>query len=99
MTGHDWIAILDYGSQYSQLIARRVREQHVYCELLRFDTTAEELKARNPVGVILSGSPASVGGSTPPDVLQSVPLSQGRVWRSASHRLRRSIVSNSESSS
>jgi GMP synthase (glutamine-hydrolysing) len=60
MTGHDWIAILDFGSQYSQLIARRVREQHVYCELLRFDTAASELAARRPKGIILSGGPASV---------------------------------------
>ncbi|MDA0991335.1 MAG: glutamine-hydrolyzing GMP synthase [Verrucomicrobia bacterium] len=60
MTPHDWIAILDYGSQYSQLIARRVREQHVYSELLRYDTTAAELAARKPAGIILSGGPSSV---------------------------------------
>ncbi|MCX6998672.1 MAG: glutamine-hydrolyzing GMP synthase, partial [Kiritimatiellaeota bacterium] len=58
--GHDWIAILDFGSQYSQLIARRVREQQVYCELLRFDTPAAKLAARRPRGLILSGGPASV---------------------------------------
>ena len=58
--GHDWIAILDFGSQYSQLIARRVREQQVYCELLRFDTPAAKLAARQPRGIILSGGPASV---------------------------------------
>jgi GMP synthase (glutamine-hydrolysing) len=55
-----WIAILDFGSQYSQLIARRVREQSVYSELIRFDTTAAELKKRKPSGIILSGGPASV---------------------------------------
>lgn len=60
MTAHDWIAILDFGSQYTQLIARRVREQHVYSEILRFDTTAEKLKERHPAGIILSGGPASV---------------------------------------
>ncbi len=58
--GHDWIAILDFGSQYSQLIARRVREQQVYCELLRYDTPAAKLAARQPRGIILSGGPASV---------------------------------------
>ncbi len=60
MTAHDWIAILDYGSQYSQLIARRVREQQIYSELLRFDTAAEVLAERKPAGIILSGGPSSV---------------------------------------
>ena len=56
----DWIAILDFGSQYSQLIARRIREHHVYSELIRFDTSAEELAERKPAGIILSGGPSSV---------------------------------------
>ena len=60
MSQHKWIAILDFGSQYSQLIARRVREQHIYSELLRFDTTAEALRKRAPAGIILSGGPSSV---------------------------------------
>jgi len=60
MAAHEWIAILDFGSQYSQLIARRIREHHVYCELLRFDTTPAELARRKPSGIILSGGPASV---------------------------------------
>jgi len=54
------IAILDFGSQYSQLIARRVRESHVYSELLAPSTTVEELRQRNVRGIILSGGPASV---------------------------------------
>jgi len=57
---HEWIAILDFGSQYSQLIARRIREQHVYCEFVRYDTAATTLGARKPSGIILSGGPASV---------------------------------------
>ena len=65
---HDWIAILDFGSQYSQLIARRLREHQVYCELLRFDTSAAELAKRKPRGVILSGGPASVLEAGSPDV-------------------------------
>lgn len=56
----EWIAILDYGSQYTQLIARRIREKHVYSEIIRFDTPAETLRARMPKGVILSGGPNSV---------------------------------------
>ena len=60
MSSHDWIAILDFGSQYTQLIARRIREQHVYCEILRFDTPAEKIAARKPKGIVLSGGPCSV---------------------------------------
>jgi len=56
----EWIAILDFGSQYSQLIARRVRELKVYCEILRNDTPASALGASRPRGIILSGGPASV---------------------------------------
>ena len=54
------VAILDYGSQYTQLIARRVRESRVYCEIFPHDVTADELAARGVAGVILSGGPASV---------------------------------------
>ena len=57
---HDWIAIIDFGSQYTQLIARRIREQKVYCEILRFDTPAAAIAARKPRGIVLSGGPASV---------------------------------------
>ncbi len=60
MQAHNWIAILDFGSQYSQLIARRVREQHVYSELLRFNTSPDELARRKPSGIVLSGGPSSV---------------------------------------
>jgi GMP synthase (glutamine-hydrolysing) len=60
MKHHDWIAILDFGSQYTQLIARRVREQHVYSEILRFDTPLETIMERKPAGIILSGGPNSV---------------------------------------
>ena len=54
------ILILDFGSQYTQLIARRVRECHVYCELHPFDLDLEEIKAFAPSGIILSGGPKSV---------------------------------------
>ncbi len=54
------IAILDFGSQYSQLIARRVREMQVYCELFPWDAPAEEVQAIEPSAYILSGGPASV---------------------------------------
>jgi len=56
----DSIAILDYGSQYTQLIARRVREARVYCEIFAWDTPAERVLALRPRGFILSGGPNSV---------------------------------------
>ena len=52
--------ILDYGSQYTQLIARRIREQQVFSEIVRFDTTAAKLRENLPQGIILSGGPNSV---------------------------------------
>ena len=56
----DTIIVLDYGSQYAQLIARRVRELQVYCELFHWNTPREEVLALKPKGFILSGGPASV---------------------------------------
>ncbi len=56
----DSIAILDFGSQYTQLIARRVREAQVYCELFPWDAPAEKVQALNPKGFILSGGPTSI---------------------------------------
>lgn len=71
----DSIAILDFGSQYAQLIARRVREAHVYCELFPWDAPAERVLALQPKGFILSGGPASVytpgAPGLPPYVLES----------------------------
>ena len=58
--GREIIAILDFGSQYGQLIARRVREQNVYSQIYRSDITAEELSRIGVRGLILSGGPASV---------------------------------------
>ncbi|MBE9186337.1 glutamine-hydrolyzing GMP synthase [Microcoleus sp. LEGE 07076] len=54
------IVILDFGSQYSELIARRIRETQVYSEVISYRTTAEQLKAIDPKGIILSGGPSSV---------------------------------------
>jgi GMP synthase (glutamine-hydrolysing) len=54
------VLVLDFGSQYAQLIARRIREQHVYCEIVRHDITAERIAALAPRGIVLSGGPASV---------------------------------------
>ncbi len=66
------LLILDFGSQYSQLIARRVRELGVYCELRAFDMTDDEIRAFNPKGIILSGGPESVTEAGSPRAPESV---------------------------
>jgi GMP synthase (glutamine-hydrolysing) len=65
---HELILILDFGSQYTQLIARRVREQGVYCEIVPFHYPLEKILERNPKGVILSGGPNSVYETDAPQV-------------------------------
>jgi GMP synthase (glutamine-hydrolysing) len=57
---HQGIVILDFGSQYTQLIARRIRELNVYSEILPFNSSVEEILKHNPKGIIFSGGPASV---------------------------------------
>src|SRR4028118_1862374 len=57
---HDLILILDFGSQYTQLIARRIREAGVYCEILPFNAPLAKIQQLQPMGIILSGGPSSV---------------------------------------
>ena len=64
----DVVLVLDFGSQTAQLIARRVRDQNVFCQIVRHDLTAERIKEINPKGLILSGGPASVYGEGAPTV-------------------------------
>ena len=64
----DEVLVLDFGGQYSQLIARRVRECRVYSELVGHTASADELRARNPLALILSGGPASVYAEGAPRV-------------------------------
>lgn len=54
------VLVFDFGSQYAQLIARRVREQNVYCEIVRHDLSADRVRELAPRGIILSGGPNSV---------------------------------------
>lgn len=70
---HQIILILDFGSQYSELIARRIRETQVYSEVLSYRTTAEQLRQLNPKGIILSGGPSSVYD-------QSAPKCDPAIW-------------------
>ena len=62
------VLILDFGAQYSQLIARRVREQNVYCEVKPFSITAQQVRELAPIGIILSGGPQSVYAAGSPQV-------------------------------
>ena len=68
----DTILVLDFGSQYTQLIARRVRESDVYSEILPWDIDEEKIKALKPKGIILSGGPESVTQSHTPRIPQIV---------------------------
>jgi GMP synthase (glutamine-hydrolysing) len=65
---HELILILDFGSQYTQLIARRVREQGVYCEIHPFHLPVDEIIRKDPKGIILSGGPSSVSDEDAPRV-------------------------------
>ena len=58
--GDETVLVLDFGAQYAQLIARRVREGHVRSEIVPRDVTPDQVRAHDPVGLILSGGPASV---------------------------------------
>ena len=68
----DRLLIIDFGSQYTQLIARRVRECGVYSEIYPWDVSDDAILAFDPQGVILSGSPESVNLEVPPKVSQAV---------------------------
>ena len=66
------VLVIDFGGQYNQLIARRVREHNVYCEVLAYTRTIEEIKAKNPVGIIFTGGPNSVYGENAPTVSNEI---------------------------
>ncbi len=66
------IIILDFGSQYTQLIARRLRESHIYCEIHPFNISIEKIKMFKPKGIILSGGPASVYAENSPKIKREI---------------------------
>jgi GMP synthase (glutamine-hydrolysing) len=70
-TKHDLILILDFGSQYTQLIARRIREAGVYCEILPFNTSPEKIRQLQPKGIVLSGGPSSVYDAKAPKLAEN----------------------------
>ncbi len=66
------VIIVDFGAQYSQLIARRVRESNIYCEIVPYTYTIDQIKAKNPTGIILSGGPASVYENNAPSINKEI---------------------------
>ena len=72
MKNNELILILDFGGQYNQLIARRVRECNVYSEVVPFDITIEKIKENNPKGIIFTGGPASVYGENSPKCAEGI---------------------------
>jgi len=68
----DWVAILDFGSQYTQLIARRVRECKVYCEIFPYHVSLKEILKNNPKALILSGGPATVTQKEAPSLSKEI---------------------------
>ena len=81
--GYDTVLVVDFGAQYAQLIARRVRAEHVYSEIVPASTTAAEMLARDPRGVILSGGPKSVNEPSAPRSTLSCSLAAFRCSASA----------------
>ena len=71
----DKIFVLDFGSQYSHLICRRIREFSVYAELVPYNISHEELKKQNPKGIIFSGGPSSVYN-------EDAPLPENKIFTS-----------------
>ena len=72
MKNNELILILDFGGQYNQLIARRVRECNVYSEVVPYNISLEKIKEKNPKGIIFTGGPASVYGEDSPRCAEGI---------------------------
>ena len=80
---HQTVIVLDFGGQYNQLIARRVRECGVYCEVKPYTSPLAELRAMDPIGIIFTGGPNSVYEETPPVWILRSSLGACLSWVSA----------------
>ncbi|WP_461206619.1 glutamine-hydrolyzing GMP synthase [Clostridium sp. DL1XJH146] len=69
---NELVLVIDFGGQYNQLIARRVREHNVYCEILPYDVEIERIKEKNPKGIIFTGGPSSVYGEGTPKIDEEI---------------------------
>ncbi len=72
MVGHEKVLVIDFGGQYNQLIARRVREHNIYCEVFPYKTPIEKIKAEAPKGIIFTGGPASVYLDSSPHISKEI---------------------------
>ena len=80
---HELVLVLDFGGQYNQLIARRVRECGVYCEVKPYTTPLAELKALDPIGIILPGGPTAYTWTLLPTWTRTFSLGASPFWASA----------------
>jgi len=69
---NELVLVVDFGGQYNQLIARRVRENNIYCEIIPYTKSLEEIKAKNPKGIIFTGGPNSVYGENTPQIDEAI---------------------------
>ena len=92
MSKSENILVLDFGSQYSQLIARRIRECHVYSRIVPFRISADEIRKEAPAGIILSGGPASLPGRS-----SEMRSRDFQAWHSGSRHLLRNAVDGADS--
>ena len=80
MSDQELVLVVDFGAQYAQLIARRVRQAQVYSEIIPSHTSAEEILKRNPKAIILSGGPASVYAEGAPKLDEKL-FQSGKIGR------------------
>ena len=69
---HETVLVIDFGAQYSEVIARRIRENNVYCEVLPWSSTTTFIQSKNPIGIILSGGPSSVYEKNAPTIDKAI---------------------------
>mgnify|MGYP001370981219 CR=1 FL=1 len=74
------IVVLDFGSQYTQVIARRIREANVFSSVLPYNSKLSDIRKQNPIGIVLSGGPASVFAKDSPKP-KAKPLDAKQIWR------------------
>lgn len=72
MENKERVIVLDFGGQYNQLIARRVRECNVYCEILPYTVSLDKIKELNPTGIIFTGGPNSVYDESSPHIAKEI---------------------------